>query len=114
MNKNLFITVSRESGSKKYDSIVNYLMAPQIRKCKGVLIYCRTRKLLNDVYNSLRHSYLDVHMFHAGIGQKDKVDLMNSFRSGKIRIIATTNALGMGLDFENLECIIHLNMPKSI
>ena len=39
---------------------------------------------------------------------------MANFRIGLIRIVISTIALGMGLDFENLECVIHINMPKSV
>ena len=31
-----------------------------------------------------------------------------------VRIVISTIALGMGLDFENLECVVHMNMPKSV
>lgn len=31
-----------------------------------------------------------------------------------MRVVVATIALGMGLDFENLDCVIHINMPKSV
>lgn len=52
--------------------------------------------------------------YHSGLTQKEKVERMEKFRKGQIRIVISTVALGMGLDFENLDCVIHINMPKSV
>ncbi len=46
MNKNLFITISKEGGQYKYESLIKYLRHPQICKCRGILIYTRTKRIM--------------------------------------------------------------------
>jgi ATP-dependent DNA helicase Q4 len=53
-------------------------------------------------------------MFHSGLEQKQKTQLLQDFRTGKVKVVVATIALGMGLDFENLDCVVHINMPKSV
>ena len=38
-------------------------------------------------------------IYHSGLPQKEKVETMDQFRTGKMRIVIATVALGMGLDF---------------
>ena len=67
INKNLFVTISREALSSKYNAILQYLSHPQIKKCKGILVYCRTKKIMNDVFNYLRNSGMLCFMYHSGL-----------------------------------------------
>lgn len=111
--KNLCVTISRDC-QDVYRSLVDYLNSEQVRKLKGVLVYCRTRKLSTEAFNFLTNSGFRVAMFHAGLEQKEKTQLLQDFRTCKIRVVVATIALGMGLDFENLDCVVHINMPKSV
>jgi ATP-dependent DNA helicase Q4 len=93
---------------------VDYLNTDQVRKLKGILVYCRTRKISTDVFNFLTNSGFLAAMFHSGLEQKQKTQLLQDFRPGKVKVVVATIALGMGLDFENLDCVVHINMPKSV
>lgn len=114
INKNLFVTISREEQTGKYEAVLNYLRQDTIQKCNGILVYCRTKWIMTQVFNYLRNSGMGCRIYHSGLPQKEKVETMEKFREGKIRIVISTVALGMGLDFENLECVVHINMPKSV
>lgn len=79
------------------------------------MIYSRTRKIMNEVLNYITNSTsFRVAIYHSALTNKEKTDTLNKFREGEIKIVVATVALGMGLDFSDLECVIHMNMPKSI
>lgn len=79
------------------------------------MVYTRTRKIMDEVYNYISNSVsVPVALYHGALPSKQKTDTLEKFRRGDVRIVVATVALGMGLDFEQLECVIHLNMPKSI
>jgi superfamily II DNA helicase RecQ len=67
-----------------------------------------------EVFNYLRNSGMGCCIFHSGLTQKEKIQTMENFRRGIIKRIISTVALGMGLDFDNLDCVIHINMTKSV
>jgi superfamily II DNA helicase RecQ len=115
MNKNLYVTVSREKGNSKYDSLIKYLNEPQIMRCRGILVYARTKKIMYEVFNYITNSTSQpTRIYHGGLTNKEKTETLTKFREGEIKVVIATIALGMGLDFSHLECVIHINMPKSV
>lgn len=96
--KNLCVTISRETHDN-YRALIDYLRTDQVKRLKGILVYCRSRKITNDAYNYLNNSGFRAAVFHAGLDQKQKNQLLQNFRSGAIKVVVATIALGMGLDF---------------
>jgi len=78
------------------------------------LIYCSTRENTELVADYCRKQNLKSAAYHAGLASEEKVKLQNEFIQGKYKIIAATNALGMGIDKSNLRFIIHFDVPGSI
>lgn len=70
---------------------------------------------MQEVFNFVSNSTsFSVAIYHSALSNKEKTETLNKFRFGDIKIVVATVALGMGLDFAHLECVIHMNMPKSI
>ena len=111
---NLKLTVSKDSGENKYPALLRYLKSEPIHKLRGILVYCRTYAKVREVCNYLKNSGISCAMFFSQLSQKEKVTILNKFREGQIKVIASTIALGMGLDFANLDSVIHLCMPSSV
>lgn len=64
----------------------------------GAVVYCATRSETERVADFLRqHGHAAEH-FHAGLTAEQKRDVQERFRIGDLRIIAATNAFGMGID----------------
>ncbi len=71
MNKNLFVTVSREGGHLKYEALIRYLQHPQINDCRGILVYTRTRKIMFEVFNFITNSTsLRTAIYHSALTNK--------------------------------------------
>lgn len=69
---------------------------------------------MGEVSNYLRNSGMMCSIYHSGLEHKEKIQTLEKFRRGVTKIVIATVALGMGLDFQNLDCVIHINMPKSV
>ncbi|EKD45403.1 MAG: hypothetical protein ACD_69C00311G0001, partial [uncultured bacterium] len=78
------------------------------------LIYCSTRENTEVVAKYCQKQNIRAVAYHAGIDSSEKIKLQNEFISGKYKVIAATNALGMGIDKSNLRFIIHFDVPGSI
>lgn len=78
------------------------------------MLYCATREHTEIVAEYLNEMGLDVVAYHAGFDPDRKRALQHAFMAGKHKAIAATNALGMGIDKEDIRFIIHVDLPGSI
>lgn len=78
------------------------------------LIYCATRENTELVAEYLQKKKINAVAYHAGFDADAKRRLQHEFTHGKYKVIAATNALGMGIDKADLRFIIHFDVPGSI
>lgn len=94
----------------KYATLKNYL--EQHREDSGV-IYCLTRKLVEEVCSQLQADGFAVTRYHAGLSDQERKQNQEDFIYDQKPIIVATNAFGMGIDKSNVRFVIHYNMPKN-
>lgn len=78
------------------------------------VLYCATRDQTEIVAGYLAANDLGVVAYHAGLEPGRKRQLQEGFTSGAVRMIAATNALGMGIDKPDIRFIAHVDVPGSI
>ncbi|GAG40475.1 unnamed protein product, partial [marine sediment metagenome] len=78
------------------------------------LIYCATRENTEIVAEFCQKKNIRTIAYHAGIEAEQKRKLQTNFIKGEYKVIAATNALGMGIDKPDLRFIIHFDFPGSI
>ena len=78
------------------------------------IVYCLTRKLVDDVYGVLRRRGLRAARYHAGLDAQTRKQAQNDFLYDKVPILVATNAFGMGIDKPNVSFVIHYNMPTDL
>ena len=95
----------------KYGVVSNYVAKS---KGKSGIIYCLTRKEVEDVCDNLDSEGYSVTRYHAGLSDKERRDNQDDFIYDRKLIIVATNAFGMGIDKSDVRYVIHYNMPKNI
>lgn len=78
------------------------------------IVYCQTRKLVEDVSGRLKNGGFSVTRYHAGLSDAERQKNQDDFIYDRRLIMVATNAFGMGIDKSNVRFIIHYNMPGSI
>lgn len=78
------------------------------------LIYCATRENTELTANYLQKMGINAIAYHAGLDPEVKRQLQQNFINNHYKVITATNALGMGIDKQDLRFIIHFDMPGSI
>ncbi|MCW5800131.1 MAG: RecQ family ATP-dependent DNA helicase [Nitrospira sp.] len=79
-----------------------------------LLIYCATRRAVEEVAACLRRANAAVGYYHAGLSDEERRSVHEEFRVGTIRILAATNAFGMGIDKSDVRLVVHFDIPGSL
>ena len=106
---NLFFDVRRERD--KLSWLRDYLEA---RRDKSGIVYCATRKTVEQVCEKLRSVGFAATRYHAGLDDAERRENQEDFAFDRATIMVATNAFGMGIDKSNVSFVIHYNMPKNI
>ena len=79
-----------------------------------ILIYCATRRAVEEVADWLGQSHQSVGYYHAGLSDEERQLVHDDFRRGTVKILAATNAFGMGIDKSDVRLVVHFDIPGSV
>ncbi len=78
------------------------------------IVYCLSRKRVEEVAESLANKGLSALPYHAGLSNEVRARNQSRFINEEGVIIVATIAFGMGIDKPNVRFVAHLNLPKSV
>lgn len=78
------------------------------------IVYVRNRRKTEEVAKFLLQRGVSASFYHAGLEARQRSQRQSDWINGKIQVIASTNAFGMGIDKPNVRFVIHLDLPDSI
>ena len=78
------------------------------------IVYCSTRKNVEDVCERLRQGGFSATRYHAGLTDEERRRNQDDFKFDRARIMVATNAFGMGIDKADVRFVIHYNMPRDL
>lgn len=107
--QNLYFSV--EKPGNKFKFVRDYIN--QHRDHSGI-IYCLTRKLVEEVTEHLNEEEIPATRYHAGLSDEERRKNQDDFIFDIKPIMVATNAFGMGIDKSNVNFVIHYNMPKNM
>lgn len=107
--KNLYFAVEKPKNKK--DALLEYLRK---NSEKSGIIYCNTRKNVEEVHHHLVQAGYPAVRYHAGLLEEEKKQNQEDFIYDVMPIMVATNAFGMGIDKSNVRFVIHYNMPKDL
>ena len=107
--ENLFFQVDKPKNKEQY--ILKYISE---HSGDSGIIYCATRKNVDNVYELLKSKGISVGKYHAGMSAGERKKMQDDFVFDYTSIVVATNAFGMGIDKSNVRFVIHYNMPQSM
>ncbi|MDD2475710.1 MAG: DNA helicase RecQ [Dysgonamonadaceae bacterium] len=107
---NLYYEVRKKT--EKVDSdIIKYILS---HKGKSGIVYCLSRKKVNDFAEILQANNILALPYHAGMDPVTRSDNQDAFLMEKVDVIVATIAFGMGIDKPDVRFVIHYDIPKSL
>ena len=106
---NLYLGV--QTPKDKYSALKQFV---EMHPGQCGIIYCLTRKLVEEVCVRLEDDGFSVTRYHAGLSDKERREDQDDFIYDRKQIIVATNAFGMGIDKSNVRYVVHYNMPKNL
>lgn len=107
--KNLYYSV--ENIRRKEEFIMEYI---EKHPTESGIIYCATRKNVDNLFELLFKRGVPVTRYHAGLTNETRKKNQDDFIYDRTPVIIATNAFGMGIDKSNVRYVIHYNMPQSM
>lgn len=95
----------------KSAEVVDYILNHK-KECG--IIYCSTRKNVEELQEILKVNGIDATKYHAGLNDSERNENQEDFIYDRKLVMVATNAFGMGIDKSNVRYVIHYNMPKNI
>ena len=86
-----------------------------LRNVNGsAIVYCKSRKHTKDVADLLRLNKINADYYHAGLSNDERNRKQENWINNKTRVIACTNAFGMGIDKPDVRVVIHYGVPDCL
>jgi len=109
---NLYYQITpKRSQQQTLKEIVQYVRA---RRGESGIIYCHSRKRVEEVAKTLQANGIKALPYHAGLDSATRSKNQDAFLGEEVQVIVATIAFGMGIDKPDVRFVIHFDVPKSI
>ena len=109
---NLFFAVERPRGRAEKDRML--VAFCRERAERSGIVYCSSRRAVEEVCELLRDEGLAATRYHAGLAAEERGHNQDDFLYDRARVMVATNAFGMGIDKSNVSYVAHYNLPLSL
>ena len=84
------------------------------RMSGSAIVYTLNRKKTKEVCDILHENGITAEYYHAGLSPESKDAKEEAWKSGRARVMVSTNAFGMGIDKPDVRLVVHVDLPSSI
>lgn len=96
---------------KPMDQLFKFIATQQ---GKSGIVYCNSRKKVEDITAKLAARRISVMGYHAGMTIEERETVQNAFQRDNIQVVVATVAFGMGINKSNVRFVVHFDLPRSI
>ena len=107
--KNLFLEIRDKH--RPLNQVLDFL---NDHKSQSGIIYCFSRRQVDELSDDLAHKGYSVRPYHAGLSETERNEHQDAFIRDDIDIIVATVAFGMGINKPDVRFVIHHDLPQNI
>lgn len=121
MNNPVTVTISKEqitvplidqSYYETRDKLEGLCRILDIEETDRLIIFCRTKKGVNDLVSSLQARGYMADGLHGDLSQSQRDRVMKKFRDGQLEILVATDVAARGLDIEHVTHVVNFDIPQ--
>ena len=92
----------------KFDTLIDIYETINVSQC---IIYINSKNRLIDICNGLKYKGFPVECIHGDLSSDLRKSIMEDFKSGKLRMLLSTDLLSRGIDIQQLSLVINYDLP---
>lgn len=104
----------RYTVQEKFKPLEQLLKFLRKQQGKSGIIYCNSRKKVEEISEKLASHRISVMGYHAGMSIQQRETVQNAFQRDNIQVVVATIAFGMGINKSNVRFVVHFDLPRSI
>ncbi len=91
-------------------ALVRHLLEP--RKTGSIIIFSSKKIAVKELYRSLKRENFNVGVIHSDLEQKEREEVLLSFKNHNINILVATDIIARGIDIEKIDTVINYDVPR--
>jgi translation initiation factor 4A len=103
--------VAVEDDIQKYDTLKDLYSQISVSQC---IIYCNSVKRVSDLYDAMTEDGFPVCRIHSNMEKKDRDQAFIDFKTGRFRVLISSNVTSRGIDIQQVSVVINFDIPKCV
>ena len=103
--------VALENDDQKYETLKDLYGHISLSQC---IIYCNSIKRVNDLYQAMQIDNFPVCQIHSGMDKDERMRSFEEFKSGKHRVLISSNVTARGIDVQQVSTVINFDVPSCV
>jgi len=103
--------INIEDDQGKYLTLKDLYGSLSVSQC---IIYCNSVKRVQDLHSALLEDGFPVGAIHSSMDKQQRVESYKDFKSGKTRVLVSSNVTARGIDVQQVSIVINFDVPKCV
>ena len=103
--------VAIDDDRHKYATLKDLYQVISMSQC---IIYCNSVKRVADLYDAMMEDGFPVCCIHSSMDKKERDDAFAEFKTGKCRVLISSNVTARGIDVQQVSVVINFDVPKCV
>ena len=103
--------VAIDDDRHKYATLKDLYQVISMSQC---IIYCNSVKRVADLYDAMMEDGFPVCCIHSSMDKKERDDAFSEFKTGKCRVLISSNVTARGIDVQQVSIVINFDVPKCV
>jgi superfamily II DNA/RNA helicase len=103
--------VAVQDDTQKYATLKDLYSFISMSQC---IIYCNSVKRVSELYDAMFEDGFPVCCIHSNMDSQLRMNAFNEFKSGKYRVLISSNITSRGIDIQQVSTVINFDIPKCV